>query len=191
MKTKAEDKPIEELKKEWQKKYGVGNLRQLTADDKSVFVFDPTIDFNKAKIIVAARQKGISFMVDAILNNCWLAGDESLKADEAFKQGIEDQVDEMIDLPELEKEELENGNLMLVVNDHRVEIRKVSRQDKRYAEDRNPDKKPLMTAVFLLDKIVVDKEKLDELMKDVRAYLVVLLEVRELKDKKWVELKKF
>jgi len=191
MKPKAEEKSIEELKKDWQKKYGVGNCRELTADGKSVFVFDPTIDFNKAKIIVAARQKGISFMVDAILNNCWLGGDESLKLDEAFKQGIEDQVDEMIDLPEMEKDELENGNLLLQVAGHDIEIKKVSRQDKRYAEDRNPDRKPLMTAVFLLEKIIVDKEKLVELMKDVRAYLVVLLEVRELKDKKWVELKKF
>lgn len=182
---------IDDLKKEWQKKYGEGNCRELIADSKSVFVFDPRVDFNKMKIVVAARQKSIGHLVDAVLNNCWLGGDEELKKDERFKQGLEDQLDEMIDIPEALEEELANGNVKLTIGNATIEVRKATRMDLRYSEDRNPDNKPLMSQVYLLDRVAVNTEELEAIKNNTVAYMAALLKVRDLKDKKYVEVKKF
>lgn len=181
--------PLEEQKKAWQQKHGVGNCRELIADGKSVFVFDPTTDFKKIKIVYAARQKSVGHLVDAVLNNCWLGGDETLKKDERFKMGIEEQVDNLIDIPESETENLDNGNVLIKCGDMELEVKRVTRQDKRYVDDRNVDN--LMKRVFLLDRINVDEQKLEEVKKKPAVYFSMLLEVMELKDKTDVELKKF
>lgn len=188
---KNETKAIEELKKAWQEKYGVGNCRELIADGKSVFVFDPCVDLNKIKAVIAARQKSVGHMVDAVLNNCWLGGDEQLRQDEAFKSGIEAQVEQMIDIPEAQKEEMANGNVKVTVGSFSIEVRKVNRADLRYGEDRNPDRKPLVSQGFVLDRVAVDPARLEELKKDARLYLAVCILVDELRDKKYVEVKKF
>lgn len=182
---------LEELKKEWQKKYGEGNLRELIADGKSVFISDPSGDLTKMKAIIAARQKSVGAMVDTVLGNCWLGGDESLKKDESFKQGIEDQLDEMIDLPEPEIEDLPNGNLLISIEGESLEVRKATRMDVKYADDRNPDRKPLGSAIHLLERIAVDAKALDEFRKKGRAYIGALMSVSKLKEKKYVEVKKF
>jgi hypothetical protein len=179
----------EEQKKAWTEKYGQGNCYELIADGKSVFVFDPCTDFKKIKIVYHARQKSVSHMVDAILNNCWLGGDTSLKDNEAFKQGIEDQVDNLLNIPEAEKEELDNGNVLIKIEGVELEVKKVTRADKRYVEERNAD--GLMKRVYLLERIAVDSTKLDALKAKPAAYFSALLEVMELKEKKDVELKKF
>jgi hypothetical protein len=181
----------EEQRKEWQKKYGEGNLRELTAGGQSVFIFDPSGDLTKMRAIIGARQKGVGAMVDTILANCWVGGDENLKKDEEFKQGIEDQLDEMIDLPEPVIEELENGNLLLSVEGASLEVKKGERMDVKYAEDRNPDRKPLTTSVYLLERIAVDKKALDSLRNNGRAYIGILMSADKLKAKKYVEVKKF
>lgn len=182
---------LEELKKEWQEKYGVGNCRELIADGKSVFVFDPCVDLNKIKMVIAARQKSVGHMVDAVLNNCWLGGEESLRQDEAFKSGIEAQVEEMIDIPEAQKEELTNGNIMVKVGTFSIELKKVTRGDLRYGEDRNPDRKPLVSQGFVLERVAVNQDALEELKKNPRTYLAVCILVDDLRDKKYVEVKKF
>jgi len=182
-------KTLEEKKKEWQEKYGVGNLRELKADGKSVFVFDPCIDFKKIKIIYTARQKSVGHMVDAVLNNCWLDGDKDLRTDDEFKLGIEDQVDNMLDIPEAVKEEMDSGNYLLKVGEVELEVRQVTRQDIRFVDERNAE--TLMKRVYLLDRIAVDESKLEAVKKDARVYFSMLLMVMELKAMKDVELKKF
>ncbi len=182
---------IEEQKKEWQAKYGEGNCRELIADGKSVFVFDPTTDFNRMKAIVAARQKGVRQMVDSLLANCWLGGDEDLKKDDAFKVGIEQQTDNLIDIPEAIVEELENGNCEIVIDGFKLLVRKATRMDLAYADDRNAEDKPLLSNIYLLERVALEADQLSELRKNVPAYMAALLKVREVKNKKYVEVKKF
>lgn len=184
-------KPTEEQIKSWQEKHGVGNLRELTADGKSCIIYDPINDLSKMKALIGARSKGLRTMVDSILNNCWLFGDEELKNDDAFKQGIEEQVDKMIDIPEPEVEELDNGHMKVTVEGLSIEVRKATRMDCAFADDRNPDRKPLMSSIHLLERIAVDQQQLAALRAKSKAYIGVLMSVHDLKQKKHVEVKKF
>ena len=63
--------------------------------------------------------------------------------------------------------------------------------DLAYADDRNADDKPLMTNVYLLERVSQSQDQLTNLKKNIPAYMAALLKVRELKDKKYVEVKKF
>lgn len=176
---------------EWQAKYGKGNICELTYGDKTCYVFDPATDIIKMKAIIAARRKSMGDMVDSLINNCFIGGDESFKTDDQLKMGIEDQVDELMDIPEYVLEDLENGNVLIHVGEDSIEVKKASRGDVKYSEDRDKDNKPLAQQTFLLERIVVRQQDLDELRKKTKSYLGALLSVKELKDKKYVSLKKY
>ncbi len=176
---------------EWQEKYGKGNIAELSADGKFCYVVDPTNSLPRMKLMIAARRKSVGHLVDSMMANCWIDGDESFKTDEALKQGIEDQVDSIMDLPDHEIVDLDNGNISIEVNDFKIEVRRATRQDLRYAEDRDKEGKPLVEKIFLLERIAVDKQALDALRLKVKEYVSVLLSLSLIKDKKHVDLKKF
>lgn len=184
------EKTLNQLKKEWQEKYGEGNLRELISGKKSVIVFVPYVDLRKMKAVITARKTSLSHMVDSILNNCFLYGDESLKKDEEFKLGIEDAVENLIDVPECEVDSV-NGNILLTTNGVSLEVRKAGRGDIRFAEDKNPERKALDTPIHLLERLAVNAEQLEEIKKNVPVYISMLFEVTKLKDKKDVEIKNF
>ena len=186
-------KATEEQIAAWQEKYGKGNVFELETDGKFCYVFNPATDINKWKIAVMARRKSVAHLVDSIMANCFIAGDEAFKTDEALKLGIEEQIDEMIETPDFEKKDLENGNIMIIVKqpcgDIECEVKKVTRGDIRYAEDKNRDGKPLNTQIYLLERIAVTD--LTEIRKDTKVYLSILLAVNDIKEQKYVGLKKF
>jgi hypothetical protein len=175
---------------EWVKKYGKGNVIELESDDKTCFIFNPITNLNIMKMAITARRTNAGGMVDTILNNCFIGGDDSCKTDDAFRLGIEEQIDKLIDIPEA-KVEREGLKATISIESHSIEVRVASRADIRYAEDRNKDNTALNTQIYLLERTITDKTKLDELKKDNRLYLSVLLSVGELKDKKYVSLKKY
>lgn len=187
MKEKATAQSLEN-KEEWKKKYG--SYYELEADGKTCFVFDPMSQLKIMKQLMMARRKSKSAQVDALLANCWLGGDDSLKNDERFKLGIQDQVEELFDIPEPEVVEGENGFDILIEGTKVLSVTKATRMDVAYAEDRNSDNKPFVTSEFLIDRIAVDKEQLAKIKVDNRIYLAVLLAANEVKDKVYVRIKK-
>lgn len=171
----------------WKEKYG--NVYLLDTIGKSCIVFDPMSSFKIMKQLMMARRKSKAAQVDALLANCWLSGDESLKDDERFKLGIEDAVDELFDIPDYTIDEVEEG-LEIKIEAFALKVKKATRGDVSFAEGRNSDNKPLTTQEFLLERIALDKEQLDKLKKSNRHYMSALLAVGELKDKLYVAVKK-
>lgn len=172
----------------WVETHGTGNIIELTAQDKCCYIFDPATNLSKMKAAIAARRKSIGDMVDSVINNCWLGGDESFKTNERLKLDLEDQVDDLMDIPEPILEKCEEGYL-IIVDDFRFKVKKATRQQIRYAEERNKDNKPLQTAIHLLDKIAIDD--VSELQQQPKLYLSVLLAVNDVKDKEHVQIKKY
>jgi hypothetical protein len=172
---------------EWKKKYGI--LYELEADEKKCIIFDPMSSLKIMKQLMTARRKSKGDQVDALLANCWLSGDDSIKGNDRFKLGIEDQVDELFDIPDHTITETTDG-FVVKVEDKKLEVRKAGRGDIAYAEARNADNKPFTTAEFLIERIALNKPELDEIKKDNRIYLAILLAASELKDKVYVGIKK-
>jgi hypothetical protein len=189
IKIKTIMKATKEQMAEWQKTHGEGNIFELSSAGKLCYVFSPATNLRLWKLAVAARRKSVGDLVDAILNNCWLAGDPEFKTSDDLKLGIESIVDEMVDTPDHEIEELENGNLLIKVGEVKCEVRKATRMDIRYAEDRNKDNKPFDTQIHLLERIAVSK--LDDIRNDVKIYISILLVMNSIRDEKHVEIKKF
>ncbi len=177
--------------KEWKEKHG--NVYMLETIGKSCIVFDPLSSFKIMKQLMMARRKSKAAQVDALLANCWLFGDESLKENEAFKLGIEDAVDELFDIPEYDLTPSlsgGDGELEIKIEGLTLSVKKATRGDVTFAEGRNSENKPLTTQEFLLERIAIDKEQLDAMKKNNRVYMSALLAVGEMKDKVFVAVKK-
>jgi hypothetical protein len=179
-------KATEEQIKEWKEKYGA--VYELEAEGKVCYISDPLHKLSIMKAIMQALTKGSITYVEAILNHCWIAGDESIKTDDRVKIGLIDQVHELIDLPEADIEYNETG-AEITVEGKTCKVRMATRGDIKYAEDRNKAGKPLDTQIYLLDRIAIDDLK--EWRENIRLYMGLLLAVEKVKERKYVSLKKF
>jgi len=171
----------------WKKQYG--NLFELEADGKKCIIFDPMSSLKIMKQLMTARRKSKGDQVEALFANCWLHGDDSLKRDNRFKLGVEDEVDQLFDIPDYEIVEVEEGFKVIAGNKSLI-VKKAGRGDVAYAEARNADNKPFVTQEFLLERIAISKEELDTVKKDNRIYFSMLLAAGDLKDKVYVSIKK-
>lgn len=180
---KATDKQI----KEWKEKHGT--IYQLESEDGKVcYIFDPMSKLVIVKALMAALMKGSFEFVDSLLNNCFIGGDEGIKSDDKSKAGLWDQVKDIIDIPE-HQVDFGDGVATITIEGKSINVRLATRQEIKYAEDRNKGNRPLDTQIYLLEKIA-DPKELDEWRKNNRLYVGLLTAVDEVKLRKHVSIKK-
>lgn len=172
---------------EWKKKHGT--VYELESNGKVAYIFDPTSDLRIMKLLLASFKKGSFDLIDALIANCWLGGDEEIKQDK-YKQNLVDQAERLIDIPDYEVV-FHDGIATIRVNDKSViDVRLATRGDVKYSEDRNKASKQLDTQIYLLERLAIDKKILDEVRKDNLVYLACLLAVTEIKEQEYVAIKK-
>lgn len=180
-------KPTKEQIAEWKKKYS--SLFILSSEGRECIIFSPFDDIKAMKMAFAAlgSDDQLTF-VDAILNNCFLWGDESLKQDDAFKMSIAEQIEEIVNVPEYEIEKA--GNILHIhIEGKTFKVRPFTRVDIKEAQKRSKMRKPFETNEVLLKRTAQDD--LTEVMKDGRTYFALLLAIMECKEQKEAEVKKF
>lgn len=178
-------KATEDQIQQWKEKHGT--IYELESEGKIAYVFDPLNKLVIMKALMQAMLKGSFEYVDAFLTHCWIDGDPSIKTDDKVKAGFVDQVQDLIDIPEFEIQ-YDKDNAIIIVEDHQVRVRMASRQDIKFAEDKNKSNKPLDTQIFLLERIALSD--LTEIRAENRLYVALLLAVNAVKDKKYVSVKK-
>lgn len=171
---------------EWKKKYS--SAHQLTSEGKECVIFSPFDDIRVLKQAFSALMGNdkIAF-VDAILNNCFLWGDESVKTDDLIKADLYDQINELVEIPEYTLTK-EGSDYIVTVSGKSCKIKAASREDMKWAEKRNKQQKPFDTSIFLVDRLA--GEGVEEFKKDGRLYFALLMAVQDCKAKKEVSLKK-
>lgn len=95
---------IEQWKKEWAAK-GKNIHKVTTAGGKVGYLHDPD---RKTLSLAMSRlaQNNIVGGVEAVLNNCWLGGDESIKANDKSFMGLANQIDKLIETETVTLEKL-------------------------------------------------------------------------------------
>lgn len=180
---KATQKQIQE----WKAKYGT--IYQLEAENGKVcYIFDPISKLVIVKAITAAALKGSFEFVEALLNNCWIDGDVTIKSDDRIKAGLYEQTKDIIDIPDYQVS-FSGSKATVTIEGQTITVRLASRQEIKYAEDRNKGNKPYDTAIYLLEKIA-DPKDLDEWKKNNRMYVGLLVAVDEVKERTHVSVKK-
>lgn len=179
----------QELIDKWKKEHG--SVFALETDDGKVgYIKDPLSDFRTVRQAFGALEKqGAIGMAVTYMNNCWLGGDEELRTDESYGNGLADQLDEIAMLPDFETIRHET-HYELKSEGHVLKVRGAKRADIIAAENRNSTQEPFMTAVYLLQSISLDKEALDQAKKNTRAYIGILRATNKVKDKTYVAVKK-
>lgn len=64
----------------WKKKHG--KVYQITVEDKTCYLRKP--DRNTLAYAISASQQNPLEFGEVILNNCWLAGDEEIRTEDAY-----------------------------------------------------------------------------------------------------------
>lgn len=172
----------------WKEKYPI--CYELTNEDESLkgYIFDPSCNLAVIKMVADAALRGSqSTMVDAILNNCWLGGDEALRTDPRYKQGIDELVVDLIEMPSFTITRAADHALVTLPGyAEPVKLRLATRKDIAWAERRNKDQVPFDTAIYLLGRIADDPAVIARIKGDPRAYMALLLATKEVKEKKFV-----
>jgi hypothetical protein len=172
---------------QWKEKHGV--IYQLHSEDgKTAIIFDPMSKLIIVKALLTALLKGSYEFVDALINNCWIDGDAEIKSNDKIKAGLFDQVKDIIDIPDPNIEFID-GKATITIEGKVITVRLATRQEVKFAEDRNKAGKPLDTAIYLLEKIG-DPDELDNWRKDTRLYVGLLTAMDQVKEKTHVSVKK-
>lgn len=180
-------KATEEQIQEWKKEYG--DIYCIETDNGQIaYLSDPMRKLVVMKALLAAILKGTFEFVDTLINNCWIAGDTTIKSDDKVKAGLYDQVKDIIEIPDADVQ-FADGKATITVEGKSIIVRLASRQEIKYAEDRNKGSKPLDTQIYLLEKIA-DPTELDEWRKNTKLYIGLLKAIDEVKDKTYVSVKK-
>lgn len=173
---------------EWKGKYK-GVYEVETETGSFIYLSDPMEKLPVMKVLIGAMVKGSFEFVDALINNCWIGGDESIKTNNMVKTGIFDKVKDIIEIPDAEIEYSEDGKAVVTIESKTITVRLAERQEIKFAEDKNKGSKPLDTQIYLLDKIA-DKEEIKSWREDTRLYLGLLNAVDQLKERVHVSIKK-
>ena len=178
--------PTKDQIKEWKSKYS--SCYSISAEGEECIIFSPfdNITIMKYAFATLMTDDRMAF-VDAILNNCFLHGDESLKKDEKFKMGVYEQLNEIVEVPDFEIEP-EGENFIVTVEGKSCKLRALTREDIKWVEKRNKALKPFEGNIMLVDRLAV--EGVEEFRKNGRLYFALLMAVHQCKGKKEVEVKK-
>lgn len=87
---------------EWKNKYG--EVFKITVDDKCCFLKKPDRKTLSAASSIAAKDP-VAYN-ETILNNCWIAGDEEIKKEDAYFFGASSQLAELVEVKHASLEKL-------------------------------------------------------------------------------------
>ncbi len=175
---------------EWKEKYG--QFFELKSEDgKSCFLFDPATSMTIMKQVATAMASSDEEFALSILNNCWIGGDEELRTTDGYLNGFIEELKEILQVKPCTIE-FEKELPVLVCEEHRLAVRKPTRDDCINAAKKNRGKEPFETSIALLKLISLDKDAFETLrQKHVPHFLAMLTAVDKLKDKVVVTVKKY
>lgn len=178
--------PTPEQISQWKEQFG--KVYKIESLGKVGYLKDPLSSLAIMKQAYTAIKGGDIAYTVSILNNCWLAGDEELKTEEKYGNGLVDQIDDIADLVKFKVERKDNCYVAFV-EDHTLRMKVASRHDIMDAEQRNAAGEPFETNINLLNSVCLDKEKLREIKKNDRIYIGFIRAVGKVKDKAYVSVK--
>lgn len=171
----------------WKAKHAV---YLFTGDGKKGYIKDPFSDFLTAQQVMMAWNESDNKCAWAILNNCWLGGDEDLRKTEKYGNGMAYRLNDYMDFPASNTKEVPGG-FEISSGESTVKVRKATRDDISEAEVKNSAGLPYMTNAFILESICTDNADLEALkMSCSRDYIGILFGVRHVKDVADVTVKK-
>lgn len=181
-------KPTAQQIQDWKAKYGIV-YKVTTEDGREAYIKDPLSDLTIMKAAIIAGRGSRFDYVKCVLENCWLAGDESIKTDEAAISGMDKKIDLFTDLPKYKVAKI-GEDFEITVGKKSIVVRKAMRADVQKAEQRNLDDQPFETAIHLLGKILVSGDLETIRLEDPKAYIGFLTAVDEVKNTAQVEVEK-
>ena len=125
----------------------------------------------------------VSSFTETILKNCFLAGDEKIKSEDHYINGLQNDIDEIATIPDHQIIR-EAGFVYIVVKDTKIRFREANRGDVKAAEKRNPGFRPFLSEEEILKRCAEDKTQIEDLKKsNPPVYLGFLTAADELKKK--------
>ncbi len=142
---------------EWKEKYGGVYLLELE-DGKSAYLKEPSMrDWRRA--FSGLKRDGEIGYAEQLIAATWIDGDEEIRKDDDNFMAAKEQLDLMFEYSEATTSQ-EGGKTKITILGKSCIVRKITRDDLKKAERKNPESKPFVTQekLFELVKLEGDDE---------------------------------
>lgn len=181
--SKVTEKQLVELEKTH------GELYELPVGDKMAFLRAPNMaDFKRA---FSAMQRGgdIDFG-EAMLGALFVGGDIEIKTvDDYFLPARKALVD-FFNYDDAVVKDLGNGTFEIKIGEHKCVVRKITRNDLKLAEKKNPSGKPFVTQEKLFESVCISKDDVFNNRADASVRFPLFQAIEQLQNEKVAILKK-
>ena len=143
---------------EWKSQYH--DIYMIGSDPHYGYVRFP--DKKAMKMAYSSLKQDSGALVNSILANCWLGGDEAVKTDPFFKV-VSEQILDVVSLEDAEVTPIDSTKSKVTILEFSAVLRIPDRALILEAERKNPSNKPFVSSEYILDKIWVEG---DEIMKE-------------------------
>ena len=181
-KKKTFEDPTPEQIQEWKRQYGI--VFKLDAyDGKVAYIRDPYSSVAIMKKAMAALMRSYPEYVSSIINDCWLVGDEEMRMEDKYLEGLQFEMEDITRTPDADYER--SGEYCIIrCEGSEVKVRAPKRSDLINAEHNNPNRESFETNIVLLNLIAVDKQAVLTLRKEhTRRYIGILMVLSKLREK--------
>ena len=179
---KTFEDPTPEQIQEWKRQNGI--VFKLDAyDGKAAYIRDPYSSVAIMKKAMTALMRSYAEYVASIINDCWLAGDEEMKTQDKYLEGLNSEMDDITRAPDADYER--SGEYYIIrCEGSEVKVRVPRRADVISAEHTNANRESFETNIALINLVAVDKQAVLTLRKEhTRRYIGMLMVLSKLREK--------
>ncbi|WP_158651372.1 hypothetical protein [Pseudotamlana carrageenivorans] len=166
-----------------------GDMYELPVGDKIAYLREPNmVDYKRA---FSAMQRGTDIdFGEAMLDALFVAGDEDIKkVDDYFMPARKILID-FFNYDDAEVTPLKDGKYKIDIGEHSCVVRKITRDDLKLAEKKNPSGKPFVTQEKLFEIVCVEKDQAFNNRGDAKIRFPLFQAIEELQNQKVAILKK-
>lgn len=173
--------------KELEAKHGA--LYELPVGNKMAYLREPNMaDYKRA---FSAMQKGgdIDFG-EAMLEALFVAGDIEIKTLDDYFLPARKALMDFFNYDDATVTNLDNGNFQIKIGNHQCTVRKITRDDLKLAEKKNPSGKPFVTQENLFNLVCLEKDEAFNNRSNAQIRFPLFQAIEQLQNEKVALLKK-
>lgn len=173
--------------KELEDNHGV--LYDLPVGDKMAHLREPKMaDYKRA---FAAMQKGgdVAFG-EAMLEILFVGGDTEIKTNDDYFLPARKELIDFFNYDDAVVTDLEGGKAEIKIGEHACVVRKITRDDLKLAEKRNPSSKPFVTQEKLFEIVCIEKDEAFNNRANAQVRFPLFQAIEQLQNVKVASLKK-
>lgn len=171
---------------DWKKQHG--GVYELPVDDKTAYLREPKMaDYKRA--FTAMQKHGDLAFGEVMLNVLFIGGDEEIKTVDEYFLPARKELSEFFEYDDAEITS-KDANSIITIGTAKCTVRKITREDIKIAERKNPSQKPFVTQEKLFERVCLEKDEAFNNKENANIRFPLYQAIEKLQNQKLATLKK-